>query len=80
MTRGRSSCSGSRRVLGVTIPPLKHFGPLLLVWGSAMLLLFYIRDIGSSVMFFGAFLAMIYIATDRLSFVVIGLLLFVGGA
>ena len=42
-----------RRVLGVTIPPLKHFGPLLVIWGAAMVLLFYIRDIGSSVMFFG---------------------------
>jgi cell division protein FtsW (lipid II flippase) len=41
---------GARRVLGVTIPPIKHFGPLLIVWGSAMVLLFYIRDIGSSVM------------------------------
>jgi cell division protein FtsW (lipid II flippase) len=71
---------GSRRVLGVTIPPLKHFGPLLVVWGSAMVLLFYIRDIGSSVMFFGAFLAMVYIATNRLSFVVVGLLLFFVGA
>jgi cell division protein FtsW (lipid II flippase) len=45
-----------------------------------MLLLFYIRDIGSSVMFFGAFLAMLYVATDRLSFVVVGLLLFGLGA
>jgi cell division protein FtsW (lipid II flippase) len=71
---------GARRVLGVTIPPIKHFGPLLIVWGSAMLLLFYIRDIGSSVMFFGAFLAMIYIATDRVSFVIIGLVLFALGA
>jgi len=71
---------GARRVLGVTIPPLKHFGPLLIVWGSAMLLLFFIRDIGSSIMFFGAFLAMIYIATNRLSFVVIGLTLFALGA
>ena len=68
-----------RRVLGLTIPPLKHFGPLLVVWGTAMILLFYIRDIGSSVMFFGAFLAMIYIATGRLSFVIAGLVLFVVG-
>jgi cell division protein FtsW (lipid II flippase) len=45
-----------------------------------MVLLFYIRDIGSSVMFFGAFLAMIYVATGRLSFVVVGLLLFFLGA
>jgi cell division protein FtsW (lipid II flippase) len=70
----------SRRLLGLTIPPLKHFGPLLVVWGTAMVLLFYIRDIGSSIMFFGAFLAMIYIATGRVSFVIAGLVLFaVGG-
>ena len=69
-----------RRFLGLTIPPLKHFGPLLVVWGTAMVLLFYIKDIGSSVMFFGAFLAMIYIATNRVSFVLVGLVLFGVGA
>src|SRR5881227_282800 len=69
-----------RRVAGITIPPLKHFGPLLVVWGVAMLLLFVIRDIGSSLMFFGAFLALIYVATSRLSFVVAGLALFAVGA
>jgi cell division protein FtsW (lipid II flippase) len=72
--------TAGRRVLGVTIPPLKHFGPMLVIWGTSMLLLFYIRDIGSSVMFFGAFLAMIYVATDRLSFVVVGLVTFGLGA
>jgi len=71
---------GARRVMGVTIPPLKHFGPLLVVWGVAMLLLFVIRDIGSSLMFFGAFLALIYVATSRLSFVIAGLALFAVGA
>ena len=59
--------------IGVTVPPLKHFGPLLVVWGAAMLMLFVIRDIGSSLMFFGGFLALLYVATNRLSFVVIGL-------
>jgi cell division protein FtsW (lipid II flippase) len=44
-----------------------------------MLLLFFIRDIGSSVMFFGAFLAMVYVATDRLSFVLVGVTLFALG-
>ena len=48
---------GARRVLGVTMPPLKHFGPLLVVWGAAMLMLIVIRDLGSSLMFFGGFLA-----------------------
>ena len=45
---------GARRFLGVTIPPLKHFGPLLVVWGAAMFMLVFIRDLGSSLMFFGA--------------------------
>lgn len=71
---------GARRVLGVTLPPLKHLGPLLVVWGLAMLMLIVIRDLGSSLMFFGAFLALIYVATARISFVVIGLLMFLLGA
>jgi len=72
--------AGARRVAGITLPPLKHFGPLLVIWGVAMLLLVVIRDLGSSLMFFGAFLALLYVATSRLSFVVVGLLLFAGGA
>ena len=71
---------GSRRFLGITIPPLKHFGPLLVVWGAAMLMLVFIRDLGSSLMFFGAFLALIYTATNRISFVIIGLAMFFVGA
>ena len=59
----------ARRVMGLTIPPLKHFGPLLVVWGAAMLMLVFIRDLGSSLMFFGAFLALLYVATGRLSYV-----------
>src|SRR4051794_28155877 len=67
---------GSRRFLGVTIPPLKHFGPLLVVWGAAMLMLVFIRDLGSSLMYFGPFLALLYIAPTRFSFVFVGLVLF----
>lgn len=72
--------TAGRRVAGITIPPLKHFGPMLVIWGASMLLLFYIRDVGSSVMFFGAFLAMVYVATDRLSFVIVGVATFAAGA
>jgi cell division protein FtsW (lipid II flippase) len=71
---------GSRRILGITIPPLKHLGPLLAVWGAAMLMLVFIRDLGSSLMYFGGFLAVLYVATNRFSFVVIGLALFALGA
>jgi cell division protein FtsW (lipid II flippase) len=63
---------GARRFLGVTIPPLKHFGPVIVIWGLAMLILVVLSDIGSSVMFYGALLAMLYVATNRVSFVVVG--------
>jgi cell division protein FtsW (lipid II flippase) len=78
--RGDVLVIGARRFLGMTLPPLKHFGPLLVVWGAAMLMLVFIRDLGSSLMFFGAFLALLYVATGRLFFVVSGLALFVAGA
>ena len=61
-------------------PSLKHFGPLLLVWGLAMLMLIFIRDLGSSLMFFGGFLALLYVATGRLSLVGAGATMFLGGA
>jgi cell division protein FtsW (lipid II flippase) len=71
---------GARRVLGVTLPPLKHFGPMLVVWGASMFMLVFIRDLGSSLMFFAAFLALLYVATARFSFVVIGMAMFVAGS
>ena len=52
---------------------MKQFGPLLLIWGSAMAMLLVTREIGTSLMFFGAFLALLYVATGRFSFPLIGL-------
>jgi len=72
--------TAGRRILGVTLPPMKQFGPLLVVWGSAMAMLLITRALGTSLMFYGAFLALLYVATGRLSFPVIGLALFLGGA
>jgi cell division protein FtsW (lipid II flippase) len=59
---------------------LKHMGPLLVIWGAAMLMLVFIRDLGSSLMFFGGFLALLYISTSRISLVIAGALLFFVGA
>jgi cell division protein FtsW (lipid II flippase) len=59
---------------------LKHMGPLLLIWGLAMVMLIFIRDLGTSLMFFGGFLALLYVATSRLSLVLVGVVLFIGGA
>jgi cell division protein FtsW (lipid II flippase) len=61
-------------------PSPKHFGPLLLVWGLAMLMLIVIRDLGSSLMFFGGFLALLYVATGRMSLVGVGSTMFFGGS
>jgi cell division protein FtsW (lipid II flippase) len=61
-------------------PSAKHFGPLLLIWGLAMLMLIFIRDLGSSLMFFGGFLSLLYVATGRLSLVGVGSTMFFGGA
>ena len=64
---------GARRFLGITIPPFKHFGPVLVIWGAAMAILVLLSDVGTSIMFYGALLAMLYVATNRVSFVVVGL-------
>jgi cell division protein FtsW (lipid II flippase) len=72
--------TAGRRILWLTLPPMKQFGPLLLVWGSAMAMLLVTREIGTSLMFFGAFLALLYVATGRFSFPFLGLILFAAGA
>jgi cell division protein FtsW (lipid II flippase) len=69
-------------VQGGKIPriSIKHLGPLLVVFGAAMFLLVFIRDLGSSLMFFGAFLALLYVSTNRLALVVPPLLAFMAMA
>jgi cell division protein FtsW (lipid II flippase) len=59
---------------------LKDFGPLLVIWGGAMLVLVETNDLGSALLYFGIFLAMLYAATGRALFVAIGLVLFVAGS
>ena len=59
---------------------LKDFGPLLLIWGAAMLVLVQTNDLGSALLYYGIFLSMLYVATGRALFAGLGLLLFVGGA
>jgi cell division protein FtsW (lipid II flippase) len=76
----RQALASGRRVLGYRVPPVKHLGPLLVLWGAAMLALIVLHDIGSSLMFYGALLAILYVATDRISFVIVGMLAFAAGA
>lgn len=59
---------------------LKDFAPLLVIWGAAMLVLVETNDIGQGLLFFGIFLAMLYVATARLAYVGIGGVMFAVGA
>jgi cell division protein FtsW (lipid II flippase) len=59
---------------------LKDFGPLLLIWGGAMAVLVQTNDLGSGLLYFGIFLAMLYAATNRFVFVAGGMALFLAGA
>jgi cell division protein FtsW (lipid II flippase) len=59
---------------------LKDLGPLFLIWGGAMLVLVVTNDLGGGLLYFGIFLAMLYVATGRVWFVIAGGALFAGGA
>ena len=59
---------------------LKDWGPLLVIWGAAMMILFVTDDLGSGLLFYGIFLGMLYAATARVAFVAAGLGLFLVGA
>ena len=59
---------------------LKDFGPLLLIWGAAMLVLVQTNDLGSALLHFGIFLSMLYVATGRAAYALAGLGLFVAGS
>ncbi|MDF5752979.1 FtsW/RodA/SpoVE family cell cycle protein [Spongiactinospora sp. TRM90649] len=69
-----------RRLLFIDLPRARDLGPVLITWGVSLGVLVLQRDLGSSLLLFGTFIAMLYIATQRTSWVLIGILLFVGGA
>ena len=69
-----------RTFLGMRLPRGRDLGPILVVWIAAMGVLVFQRDLGTSLLYFGLFLVMIYVATGRLSWVMLGLTLFLGGA
>ncbi|MDI6799450.1 MAG: FtsW/RodA/SpoVE family cell cycle protein [Actinomycetota bacterium] len=78
--RGELLSLAKRKVKGVEIPDIKHFGPLIMMWLISLVILILEKDLGSSLLFFGTFLAMIYVATGRPAYIITGALLFAAGA
>ena len=62
------------------MPPLAYLAPMVAMWAIALGIVVVQRDLGAALLFFGVFLAMLYVATGRISLVIIGLVLFVLGS
>lgn len=73
-TRDALALAG-RRVLGVDLPRARDLGPILIVWVAGLGILTVQNDLGPSILLFGSFVLLIYIATERISWVILGLML-----
>jgi cell division protein FtsW (lipid II flippase) len=69
----------SRRFLGIDFPRGRDLGPVVTVWLLSLLVLVFEKDLGTALLYFGLFIVTLYVATERASWLIIGLLLFFGG-
>jgi cell division protein FtsW (lipid II flippase) len=72
--------SATMRIGFISFPPLPYFLPMLVLFAAVMLIVVRLNDLGTALLFFGIFLTMLFVATGRRSYVLIGLVLFVAGA
>ena len=77
-TRDALSLVG-KRVLGFPFPRARDLGPIMVAWLMSVAVLVFEKDLGTSLLFFGIFVAMLYVATERRSWIAIGLVLFFSG-
>ncbi|MDQ4070963.1 MAG: FtsW/RodA/SpoVE family cell cycle protein, partial [Actinomycetota bacterium] len=71
---------GTRRVAGLWVPNVRHFGPIVLAWGFSLVIMFFEKDLGSSLLFFALFIVMLWVATGRGVYLGVGGVMFAGGA
>lgn len=69
-----------RKVFGIRIPPARELGPIVFIWLASLGVLVLQRDLGTSLLYFGLFLVLLYVATGRAFYVLVGLVMFVAGA
>jgi cell division protein FtsW (lipid II flippase) len=69
----------SKRFLGIDFPRGRDLGPVVTVWLLSLLVLVFEKDLGTALLYFGLFVVTLYVATERASWLIIGLLLFFGG-
>jgi cell division protein FtsW (lipid II flippase) len=70
----------SHRFLGIDFPRGRDLGPVLLVWLLSLMVLVFEKDLGTSLLYFGMFIVTLYVATERISWMLIGIALFFVGA
>jgi len=69
-----------KRFIGLDLPRARDLGPILVAWAASLSVLVFQRDLGSSLLFFGMFVILLYVATERSSWLLYGFVLFFGGA
>ncbi|WP_130866428.1 FtsW/RodA/SpoVE family cell cycle protein [Acidipropionibacterium timonense] len=72
--------AAGRRLLGITFPRARDLGPIAVMWIASMLVIVYENDLGTGMLFFGMFVVMLYVATGRIGWVILGGLSFAVGA
>ncbi len=80
VTHRDSLALAGRKILGIRFPRLRDLGPIVLAWIASIAVLIAEKDLGTSLLFFGLFVAMLYVATERLSWVLLGVGLFGAGS
>jgi len=79
-SRRESLALVGRKVLGIRIPPARELGPIVFIWLASLGVLVLQRDLGTSLLYFGLFLVLLYVATARVFYVLVGLVMFIAGA
>jgi cell division protein FtsW (lipid II flippase) len=72
--------SGTSRLGPLRVPPARALGPVLVMWVASLVVLVFERDLGLSLLVFAIFVAMLYVATDRLAYPLLAVVLFGSGA